>query len=90
MLIFENIGSKHYRSKTDVVAAILTATKERPLGKIRLMYSMTSSLQIREYTTELMNKGLLFYSEVTRTFITTAQGEEFLRVYEEMDNLGRK
>lgn len=54
MLIFENIGNKHYRSKTDVVAAILTATKEKPLGKTRLMYTAyVSSEQLREYLAEL-------------------------------------
>ena len=85
------IGSKNYRSKTEVVAAILTATKEKPLGKTRLMYTAyVSSLQLREYLAELQNKGLLSYDEVTRTFITTTHGGEYLKLYEAMDNLGTK
>lgn len=91
MLIFENIRNKHYRSKTDVVAAILTATKEKPLGKTRLMYTAyVSSEQLREYLAELQNKGILFYNKGDRTFITTAQGKEYLELYEAMDSLGRK
>jgi len=42
---------------------------------------------MRDYLTELKNKGLLFYNQVDRT---TAQGEEYLRLYNAMNSLGTK
>jgi len=52
--------------------------------------SYVSSEQLREYLAELQDKGLVFYNKGDRTFITTAQGEEYLELYEAMDSLGRK
>jgi predicted transcriptional regulator len=78
-----------YRSKPDIMAQILTATKDRPLGKTKVMYSVfLSSNQTKEYLRELLAKRLLSYNEVTRMYQTTSQGIEFLQLYEQMKNLG--
>jgi predicted transcriptional regulator len=77
-----------YRSKDDIEANILAAAKE-PKGKTRLMYSaMVSSYQIREYIADLLRKKLLSFNGVTKTYQTTEQGLEFLRLYERIRTLG--
>jgi predicted transcriptional regulator len=77
-----------YRSKPDIMAQILTVTKDKPLGKTRIMFSVfLSSNQTQEYLRELLAKRLLSYNEVTRMYQTTSQGIEFLQLYEQMKNL---
>jgi predicted transcriptional regulator len=77
-----------YRSKDDIEAQILAAAKE-PKGKTKLMYSaMVSSSQTREYLAELLHKKSLSFNEVTKTYRTTEQGLEFLRLYEKIKTLG--
>jgi predicted transcriptional regulator len=89
MLIFDKFAnSKHHRSKLDIIAQILTADLD-PKGKTKLMHiTMISSQQVREYLTELLGKGLLSYDEVIRTFQTTTEGNEFLRLYDNIKRLG--
>lgn len=89
MLIFDKFAnSKHHRSKLDIIAQILTAASE-PKGKTKLMHiTMISSQQVREYLTELLGKGLLSYDEVIRAFQTTTEGNEFLRLYDNIKRLG--
>jgi predicted transcriptional regulator len=88
MLIFDkSVNKKHHRSRPDIIAQILTAAKE-PKGKTKLMYiAMISSHQTCDYLTELLAKGLLSYDEVIRTFQTTTQGDEYLRLYDNMKRL---
>jgi predicted transcriptional regulator len=53
------------------------------------MYSaMVSSHQMKEYLDELLKKELISYNEATRTFQTTEQGLEFIRLYEKIKSLG--
>lgn len=52
--------------------------------------SYVSSEQLREYLGELQNKGLLSYNKEDGTFITTAHGGEYLKLYAAMDSLGKK
>ena len=77
----------HYRSRPDVIAEILSSC-EKPLGKTRVMYmAFLSNAQTREYLTELYIKQFLVYDGVSRTYQTTEQGLEYLRLYEVMKDL---
>jgi predicted transcriptional regulator len=78
-----------YRSKTDITAQILTAAKNKPLGKTKIMYSaMVSSQQMKEYLDELLRKELISYNEESRTYQTTEHVLEFIRLYEKIKSLG--
>jgi predicted transcriptional regulator len=78
-----------YRSKQDITAQILTAAKDKPLGKTKLMYSsMVSSSQLKEYLSEILDQKLLLYNEGSRMYQTTEEGLEFLRLYEKIKSLG--
>lgn len=43
---------------------------------------------MREYLAELLHKKSLSFNEVTKTYQTTEQGLEFLRLYEKIKKLG--
>ncbi len=78
-----------YRSRTDIVAAILkSATQEEGAGMTRIMYnSFISFNQIKEYLTLLDQNGLLEYREGNRKYKTTKKGNRFLKLYENVDEL---
>jgi len=78
-----------YRSRTDIVAAILkSATQEEGSGMTRIMYnSFISFNQIKEYLTLLDQNGLLEYHEGNRKYKTTKKGNRFLKLYENVDEL---
>jgi predicted transcriptional regulator len=87
LLIFKEDRS-HYRSKPDVTADILRAVSEKPAGKTRVTFlAFLSSTQVREYLVELVTKGMLSYDDKTRSYKTTRQGLEYLRLYEAMRKL---
>ena len=76
---------KHYRSNPDVIAEILTSC-EKAIGKTRVMYmAFLSSSQTQEYLSELVAKGLL--TQYNKTYQTTKQGLEFLKLYSAMKEL---
>lgn len=88
MLVSDINNKTRYRSNQDITAQILTAAKE-PKGKTKLMYSsMVSAVQLKEYLDVILDKKLLSYNKATRTYQTTEQGLEFLRLYEKMKSLG--
>lgn len=78
-----------YRSRTDIVAAILkSATQEGGTGMTRIMYnSFISFNQIKEYLALLVQNGLLEYQEGNRKYKTSKKGNRFLRLYENVDEL---
>ena len=78
-----------YRSRTDIVAAILkSATQEGGTGMTRIMYnSFISFNQIKEYLTLLVQNGLLEYHEGNRKYKISKKGNRFLRLYENVDEL---
>lgn len=74
-----------HRSKNEITADILNASKDKPIGKTRLMYTAyISSVQSREYIAELMERKLLSYDEYNRTFQVTDTGVKFLKLHNEM------
>ena len=79
---------KKYRSRTDIVAQILSLTREGPATKTRIMYAVfLSYAQLKEYLSLLLESGLLEFSAVDRTYRTTKKGIEFLHSYEKMSML---
>jgi predicted transcriptional regulator len=76
-----------YRSRTDIVAAILEITLEGSV-KTRIMYSAFLSYpQLKEYMKLLTESGLLDYSEENRKYYTSEKGRLFIRMYKEVGKL---
>jgi predicted transcriptional regulator len=88
MLVFDRSKTSRYRSKPDIVASILSAAIDKPLAKTRLQYSSyISSNQVRDYVAELIEKQLLSYNAEKRTFQTTQQGVQWLKLYNAMQKI---
>jgi predicted transcriptional regulator len=84
-MIFNN--SKQNRSRPDIVAQILDSART-PIFKTKLMYyAYITSLQTKEYLTELLDKGLLSYDSANRTYTITEQGKKYLRLHNSMKRL---
>ncbi len=76
-----------YRSRTDIVAAILkSAVEENGAGMTRIMYnSFLSFNQMKEYLGLLVHSGLLEYHAENRKYKTTKKGNHFLKLYDNAD-----
>ena len=71
-----------YRSRTDIIAAILKISTGGAT-KTRIMYgAFLSYAQIKEYLAFLQEKGLLWREEGTQLYKLTQRGMEFLHQYE--------
>ena len=76
-----------YRSRTEIVSMILeaangSATKTKIMYKAFLSYN-----QLREYLSVLIENNLLEYIEGTQTYKTTEKGLNFLKKYDEIQEL---
>jgi predicted transcriptional regulator len=75
-----------YRSRVDIIAAMLEIAKEGSI-KTRIMFGASLSFnQLKEYTTFLIELGLMERSEVG-LYRTTEKGLKFLHMYMEIDNM---
>ncbi len=73
-----------YRSRMDIIAAILETAKEGAI-KTKIMYrAFLSFPQLKEYLHVLMDGGLLEYSEEAKMYNTTEKGRHFLEMYSEV------
>ncbi len=76
-----------YRSRVDIIAAILEIAKEGSI-KTRIMFGAALSFtQLKEYTTVLIELGLMERSEATGLYRTTESGLKFLHMYREIDSM---
>ena len=77
------------RCWTEITAAILYSAQDGPVTRTKIMYrAFLSYEQIRGYLSDLMAGGLIEpIDESQRLFRTTAKGNEFLRVYEKVQEL---
>ena len=76
-----------YRSRTEIVGNILDAanggaTKSKIMYKAFLSYG-----QLKEYLSVLIENNLLEYIEGTQTYRTTEKGINFLKKYDEIQEL---
>jgi predicted transcriptional regulator len=76
-----------YRSRTEIVAMILEAANGGAT-KTKIMYkAFLSYAQLREYLSVLIENNLLEYLEGTQTYKTTEKGLNFLKKYDEIQEL---
>lgn len=73
-----------YRSRTQIITEILQIAGNAA-NKTRIMYGASLSFkQMNEYLPQLVNKGLLEYSDKTSTYKITAAGLEALSHYQKL------
>jgi len=76
------LPKKKYRSRFDIIVAILKAAADGAL-QTTIMYSVYLSFtQVKDYLDVLTRRGLLQKDMKTMRFRTTARGREFLKKYE--------
>ena len=70
-----------YRSRTDIVALILEATKDGA-AKTKIMYkAFLSYSQLKEYLSILLERELIEYSDKDQIFRITDKGRRYLVLY---------
>ena len=77
-----------YRSRTEIVCNILDAANGGGATKTKIMYAAFLSYnQLNEYLSVLIENNLIEYLDGTHTFKTTEKGLNYLKVYNEMEEL---
>src|SRR5688572_18248133 len=80
-------SSMIYRSRTEIASQILKAAIGG-VAKTRIMYrAFLSYAQLKEYLQVLTVNGLLEYVKGEELYRTTAKGQKFLKLYENMGEL---
>lgn len=78
-----------YRSREEIFASILrTAGSGAAITRSKIMFSsyLTYS-QVVEYTKMLIQRGLLEYDAINRTFKTTPSGFTFIQLHNEISQM---
>ena len=76
-----------YRSRTDITKEILDAANGGTT-KTKIMYkAYLSYAQLQEYLGMLIENGLIRQNSPEMTFITTAKGVHYLKVYDQMSEI---
>ena len=76
-----------YRSRTDIVALILEATKEGA-AKTKIMYKASLSYsQLKDYLSILLERELIEYSDKDQIFRITDKGRRYLYLYSKVMEL---
>ena len=76
-----------YRSRTDLIAAILQASLD-PIGKTKIMFkAYLSHAQLKEYLDVMMQNDLLQYDELKQTYVITENGYTVLKTYGSLDQI---
>jgi len=78
-----------YRSREEIFASILgTAGSGAGMTRSRIMFgSYLTYAQVVEYSKMLIERGLLEYDPINRTFKTTSSGFTFIQLHNEMNQL---
>ena len=80
-----------YRSRADIVAAILSVVSERGATKTRIMYrAFLSSSQLKQYKRILLDNGLLVMSEERLIYHITEKGMSLLQLYYQLTEMMNK
>jgi len=80
-----------YRSRADIVAAILSVVSEIGATKTRIMYrAFLSSSQLKQYMQILLNNGLLATSEERSIYYITEKGIRLLQLYSQLTEMMNK
>ncbi len=76
-----------YRSRTEIVAMILEASRSGAT-KTKIMYkAYLSYTQVKEYIAFLLDNELLAYEQGTQLYKISEKGYKFLRSYSEISEL---
>lgn len=76
-----------YRSRTDIVALILEATKDGA-AKTKIMYkAFLSYSQLKDYLSILLERELIEYSDKDQIFRITDKGRRYLYLYSKVMEL---
>ena len=78
-----------YRSREEIFASILgTAGSGAGITRSRIMFgSFLTYAQVVEYSKLLIERGLLEYDPINRTFKTTSSGFTFIQLHNEMNQM---
>ena len=78
-----------YRSREKIFAAILgTAGSGAGITRSKIMFgSYLTYAQVLEYSKMLIERGLLEYDPINRTFKTTSSGFTFIQLHNEMNQM---
>ena len=78
-----------YRSREEIFASILgTAGSGAGITRSRIMFgSYLTYAQVVEYSKLLIERGLLEYDPINRTFKTTSSGFTFIQLHNEMNQI---
>ncbi len=80
-----------YRSREEIFASILsTAGSGAGITRSKIMFgSYLTYAQVVEYSKLLIERGLLEYDPINRTFKTTSSGFTFIQIHNEMNQMIR-
>ena len=80
-----------YRSREEIFASILDTTgSEAGITRSKIMFgSYLTYAQVVEYSKMLIERGLLEYDPINRTFKTTSSGFTFIQIHNEMNQMIR-
>jgi predicted transcriptional regulator len=80
-----------YRSREEIFASILgTAGSGAGITRSKIMFgSYLTYAQVVEYSKMLIERGLLEYDPINRTFKTTPSGFTFIQIHNEMNQMIR-
>ena len=78
-----------YRSREEIFASILgTAGSGAGITRSKIMFgSYLTYAQVLEYSKMLIERGLLKYDPINRTFKTTSSGFTFIQLHNEMNQM---
>ena len=78
-----------YRSREEIFASILgTAGSGAGITRSKIMFgSYLTYAQVLEYSKMLIERGLLEYDPINRTFKTTSIGFTFIQLHNEMNQM---
>jgi len=78
-----------YRSREEIFASILgTAGSGAGITRSKIMFaSYLTYAQVVEYSRMLIERGLLEYDPINRTFKTTSSGFTFIQLHNEMNQM---
>ena len=78
-----------YRSREEIFASILgTAGSGAGITRSKIMFgSYLTYAQVVEYSKMLIERGLLEYDPINRTFKTTTSGFTFIQLHNEMNQM---
>lgn len=78
-----------YRSREEIFASILsTAGSGAGITRSKIMFgSYLTYAQVVEYTKILIQRGLLEYDAINRTFKTTPSGFTFIQLHNEISRM---